>query len=481
MTDPTVAAARRYSELHSGFQLVASVEAAVPISWLTLDLVALERKPLAVVDEFVLRLCQQGVNTIPDIAAVLGVDDDVIRTAVAEQLSAETLDYTRSPQPQRRGAHTIHLTATGAKSVAELETTSPQRVEQQYAFDRLQWIPTEHTKTDVITRDQAHSTGTVFLPSSHTRDVTAQDVSPRTLNNLITDSTETDQDRAVTPARNPRASALLEVLAVEAVTRQPRRYLPVVLLIFSAMDFHELRLSIVVDDLVSERHGQALLETSGTDNLGITVVDPVGEPALPAVLIAQRAPYDTVRGLQRRADNTVPGASDPSADAATSDSATARAELSALTVRAVPVFEHRELLSHALRNTRRRLLLVTPHLHDAVVDPDFFGQLEILLRRRGFVAHIAYGPNQSDREHGKEAIKRLSLGHERFSNLTVIQLSDPHPPCLIFDETWINSSFDWLSFRGGPERTYRREEGTLIRATGVVDDKYSEVLAAINR
>jgi predicted phosphohydrolase len=50
---------------------------------------------------------------------------------------------------------------------------------------------------------------------------------------------------------------------------------------------------------------------------------------------------------------------------------------------------------------------------------------------------------------------------------------------LIFDDTWINSSFDWLSFRGGPERIYRREEGTLIRATDVVNEKYSEVLAAI--
>ena len=240
-----------------------------------------------------------------------------------------------------------------------------------------------------------------------------------------------------------------------------------------------MRLSIVVDDLISERHGQALLEAGGTDNLGITVVDPVGEPALPAELTAQRAPYGTVRGLQRRADNTAPGASDSSADAATSDSATARAELNALTVRAVPVFEHRELLTQALRNTRRRLLLVTPHIHDAVVDADFFGHLEILLRRRGFVAHIAYGPSQSDREHGKEAIKRLSAGQDRYSNLTVVQLTNSRPPCLIFDETWINSSFDWLSFRGGPERVYRREEGTLIRATSVVNDKYSEVLAAI--
>ncbi|MGW4368009.1 hypothetical protein ACWEKT_20430 [Nocardia takedensis] len=481
MTDPTVNAARRYSELHSGYHLVAAIEAAIPISWLTLDLVALERRPMPVVDEFVLRLCEQGVDTIPGIAAVLGVETEIVRTAVAEQLSTENLDYSLARRPLGRGVPTIRLTAAGARSVDELGTTTPQRVEQQYAFDRLRWTPTEHTKTDVITREEARSVGAVLLPTSRTRDVTVQDVSPRTLNALIIDSVEIDQDRVAAPARNRRASVLLEILAVEAVTRQPRRCLPVVLLVFSAIDFRDVRLSIVVDDLVSEQHGQALLDAGGSDNLGITVIAPVGEPELPEELVAQRAPYDTVRGLQRRADSTTPASEATIADGVASDSATARAELSALTVRAVPVFEHRELLAYALRDTRRRLLLVTQHIHDEVIDQNFSSQLELLLRRRGFKAHIAYCPSQSDREHGQEAIDRLSRLEERFQNLSVTRLKDSRPPCLIFDDTWINSSFDWLSFRGGPERVYRREEGTLIRAAGVVNDKYSEEVGKVSK
>lgn len=476
MTDPTVAAARRYSELHSGFQLVAMVEAAIPVSWLTLDVVALERKPLPVVEEFVLRLCQQSVDTIPEIAAVLGVDDDVVQTAVAGQLSAETLDYRLVHQPQRPGVYTIRLTAAGAKAVAESETTTPQRVEQSYAFDRLRWTPTEHTKNDVITRDEAQISGMVFLPSSRTRDVTAQDVSPRVLNTLIT---ETEENRALVPSRSASGSARLEVLAVEAVTRQPRRYLPVVLLVFSALDFDEVRLSIVVDDLVSEPQGHALLEAGGADTVGITVLEPVGEPPLPADLLVQRTPYDTVRGLQKRADNTAPGTAISSQDDAPSDSATARAELSALAVRAVPTFEHRELLAHAIRDARRRFLLITPHIHDAVVDHDFVAQLQILLRRRGLVAHIAYGPGDSDRDQGNEAANRLRRLDGSFPNLTVVRLGEALPPCLIFDDTWINSSFGWLSFRGGSERAYRREEGTLVRASSVINDKYAETVAVI--
>jgi hypothetical protein len=474
MTDPTTTAARRYSELHSGFHLVAAIEAAIPVSWLTLDLVALERKPLPVVEEFVLRLCQQGVDTIPDIAAVLGVDNDVVQTAVAGQLSAETLDYRLVRQPNRRSMRAISLTPAGVTAVTELETTTPQRVEQQYAFDRLRWAPTEHTKSDLITHAEAQAAGMVPLPSSRTRAVTTQDVTPRALNTLIT---YTEENPDPTPLRRPRSSAQMEVLAVEAVTRQPRRYLPVVLLVFSALDFNEVRLSVVVDDLASEPHGHALLEAGGTEKLGITVAEPLGEPELPAHLLEQRAPYDTVRGLQKRADNTPPGTPVVSRDAVPDDSATARAELDALTVRAVPTFEHRELLTHALRDTRRRLLLITPHLRDAVVNHDLITQLEHLLRRRGLVAHIAYG--LGDREQDADAVNRLRKLDERHTNLTVVRLRDALPHCLIFDDTWINSSFDWLSFRSGPERAYRREEGTLIRATSIVNDQYAKVVAAI--
>ena len=56
-------------------------------------------------------------------------------------------------------------------------------------------------------------------------------MTPRALNTLITD---TEENPDPTPSRRASSSARLEVLAVEAVTRQPRRYLPVVLLVFSA-------------------------------------------------------------------------------------------------------------------------------------------------------------------------------------------------------------------------------------------------------
>jgi hypothetical protein len=343
------------------------------------------------------------------------------------------------------------------------------------------WTPTAHTKSDLIVRADALAGGMVLLPSVRTHDVTTQEVAPRALNRLLNDSVRSDP-REPGQSRHPSAATAIEVLAVEAVTRQNRRYLPVVLLVFSATSFDDVRLSIVIDDLSSQPHDQALLDAGGADKLGISVAHPIGEPELPLHLLQQRVPYDTVRGLQRRADNPPPDATTAAGRTGTAlddDSATARAELAALTVRSVPTFEHRELLTNALDNARRRFLLVAPRVRDVVITDDLLARLENMLRRPGLVARIAYGLGQPDSEQDTSAVRRLHQLARRHNNLTVVNLTDPHPHALISDDTWINSSFDWLSFRGEPTRVYRREEGTLIRATDVVDDRYAHYAALI--
>ncbi|MFC7650478.1 hypothetical protein ACFQX6_66645 [Streptosporangium lutulentum] len=296
MTDATALAARRYNDLHPGYQLVAAVDAAVPFSWLTLDVLAQKRKPLPVVDEFMLRLCAQGVDTIPDIAAVLGMSDEIVRDSVAQHLSIENLDY----RPDHRGTRIISLTAAGTRAVDDLETTAPQRIDLPHAFDRLLWVPSTQRRNDLITRGDAMVRGVLLLPSARTHEVTTQEVTPRTLNRMLAASGQADNTAPRFPHRRP-SSGTAEVLSVDEVTRQRRCYLPAVLLVYSAIEFDDVRLNVVVDDLSSSEHDRALAQVGGADRLGISVAPPKGEPDLPPHLLDQRVPYETVRDLQRRA------------------------------------------------------------------------------------------------------------------------------------------------------------------------------------
>ncbi|MEU3626923.1 hypothetical protein BS329_39450 [Amycolatopsis coloradensis] len=119
-----------------------------------------------------------------------------------------------------------------------------------------------------------------------------------------------------------------------------------------------------------------------------------------------------------------------------------------------------------MASARRRFLLVAPVLRAAVVTDGLIAQLEMMLRRRDLVARIAYGLGHPDRDHDADALERLTCLADAHVNLSLVRAHD-----LIFDDTWANTGFDWLSF-GGPDRVYRREEGTLIRSAAV-DDRYA--------
>jgi hypothetical protein len=469
MADATAIAARRYSDQHPGYRLAYADEAAVPVSLLTLDVLVQERKRLPLVDEFVLRLADHGIHKIDNMAAILGIDAPTVSGAVADQLSAETVEY----RPDSMGGRKVLLTYGGRRAVQELSTVTPQRTEYQRAFDRMLWKPIPHGRADLVTRADAEAHGMRILPSSRTADVVSDDVTPRRLN-LLLDQAQQDNGR---PA--------IEVLSVEAITRQPRLYLPAVLLVFTSETADDLRFNIVVDDTLSEHHDSALHQVGGVERTKIRVAPAVGEPDLPVPLRQQRTPYDVVRDLQRRADKPVPADDSTHAVAATGteehESVTARAELEALTVRSVPLFEHRELLTTALNAARTRFLLAAPFVRDAVVNGDFLAKLEIMLRRSGLTAHIGYGLGQEPAQSDNNALNRLRALAGRYPRLTLAHVPDPQPNILIFDDTWVNSRFDWLSFRDQPTHTYRPEEGTLVRDKTHVDERHSRYAELITR
>lgn len=461
MADAIAIAARRYSDQHPGYRLAHASEVAIQVSLLTLDVLAQQRKPLDLVDEFVLRLADFGIQKIDKMADVLGIDAPTVSDAVAHQLSAETVEY----RPDTLGGgHKVLLTRGGRRAVDELVTITPQRTEYQQAFDRLLWKPIPHTRADLITRHHADAHGMLILPSSRTGDTTTNDLTPRTLNQLLAE------------AQQGGGRPEVEVLSVEAIARQPRLYLPAVLLVFASETADDERFNIIVDDTLSDAHDNALHEVGGLERAKIQIAPAVGEPELPNSLHQQRTPYDVVRSLQRRADN--PQRADKTSTAgspstpADQDGESARAELDALPVRSVPLFEHRELLYAALDTARHRFLLAAPFVRDAVVNDDFVAKLEIMLRRSGMTAHIAYGLGEDVRQSDKSALTRLRALARRQPRLTLAHLPTQQPKILIFDDVWVNSGFDWLSFRDQPTRTYRPEEGTLVRDKAYVDERY---------
>src|SRR3546814_5360042 len=113
-----------------------------------------------------------------------------------------------------------------------------------------------------------------------------------------------------------------------------------------------------------------------------------------------------------------------------------------------------------MSTARKRLIIISPWITDAVVDRVFIGALIDRLQR-GVAVHIGYGLGIEERI--PQAVRKLEQIARDHANFRLVRLGDTHAKLLIKDEDWlVTTSFNWLSFRGDPKRTFREEWGTRI-------------------
>jgi phosphatidylserine/phosphatidylglycerophosphate/cardiolipin synthase-like enzyme len=159
----------------------------------------------------------------------------------------------------------------------------------------------------------------------------------------------------------------------------------------------------------------------------------------------------------------------------------AEAALGRFPVRMLEVHEHPALLAEALTSAQERLLIVSPWIRSAVVDDDFVEKLKVLIQRSVHVT-IAYGIGDSKQGSAKDrAVEQELVELSRScANFDFIRLGDTHAKILILDERFVVvTSYNWLSFRGDPDRPFRDERGTLVSIPAEIDRVYSDYMSRI--
>ncbi|MET7391912.1 hypothetical protein ABZS66_00225 [Dactylosporangium sp. NPDC005572] len=447
--------ALRFRNARPGLNLIAVVDAAIPVSTLTVDVLAQDRKQLPLLAEFVLRMVSTGVKSTLSLAGALGVPEDMVKEAVASQFSADHLTYLRrGPQIQE-----LQLTARGRRTADDLASITPVQVELPLVFDRLLWKIRPYDTSALMSRGQADEEGMLLLPAPRTDVVEPADIAAPEINALLRDQGTVNR----------------QVLAVRrVVSGRARRVMPAKLLVYADAARTEVQLALVIDEDLSADHETALLNLGGAESLGIRAGQPEPRPSLGPELEQLRIPLDEATRMRTEAAaprlaSPVPVLADPAPEVQAVEDE----------VRAISVFEHPELLRDALAQARRRILLISPWIKNAVVNTEFLGALESRLRRNVAV-HIAYGYERDTDDSDALAVRRLGNLSKRFpERFTFSRLKSSHAKILIYDDVWIATSFNWLSFRGSRDRTYRMEEGTLVRGAGRVDQQYERYVALI--
>ena len=439
---------RRFGGARPGLQLVAIEDAAVPVTMIRADVLAQERTELPVTEAFALRFVNLGVDTPTAIANYLGLDFAHVLDAVAAQVAEGHLYRTH-------GGERLALSKPGMDAATTLAATRPILKQLPIAFDRLTWRMADYSERDLMSKKDAQNLGMTILPASRHARIGIDDVTPSEFNRLLRKS---NNDRA-------------QVLRIHKVVTRRHLYLPVQLLIYGDEARRELELAVLLDVELFADHCVALEKIGAVERLGLTIEPADPRPILDGELEEQRSVVSE--------PGTGPDAEDGSElGNATSGRQESPAISATSLVRSVSVFEHADLLAEAIATAKRRLLIVSPWIRGAVVNTDFIAKLEKRLRAKVDVT-IAHGIGDDDSGSDERALRKLKNLADRYDNFEFARLSNTHAKILIFDDIWVSTSFNWLSFRGDPDRTYRMEEGTLVAIPPKVQQQYEQYQAMI--
>lgn len=460
----------RLANARPGLQLVAHRDVAVPLYKLTLDVVVQEEKAVPPIEEYVLRSVEAKVDTLDEISAFLGLERRLVEVAVHDLWQRDNVDVV---------AGRVRITDTGRIVLAELVSRTPVRCEVFVEFDRMLYKVIGPATAGRLKPVDVRDRGLAELPLPHGR---AKKPGVKEL-----------EVEAVAPAvkRWSKSEGLVsEILAIRGVVRADRLFEEGMVLVYESNDGRDFNLGVAVDGRLSPAHEAALGEAGGAERMGIDFEKLRGSRVdlaelAPPRLVQQATDDETVRAVEREvaALQRVQDASTPVDDETVADPqmvadalADARERLDAIPIRRLRVYEHPPLLRQALSEARYRLLIISPWIGRAVVDDEFVGLLQLACKR-GVRIHIGFGisgdePQQRPRDPQPE--RRLRGLSKTYPNFTLTELGNTHAKILIFDDVWVTTSFNWLSFKGDPDRTYRQEEGLLVRLKDQVDTAYED-------
>ncbi|PPA80909.1 hypothetical protein C4A76_24820 [Brevibacillus laterosporus] len=128
--------------------------------------------------------------------------------------------------------------------------------------------------------------------------------------------------------------------------------------------------------------------------------------------------------------------------------------------RLLETYNHRPLLEKSLKEAKQLIVIVSPWIRFGAFDNELQNLIRIALQRNVTIL-IGYGIGRYDVENDKaEKILRDMQQKKYGKNLILVKLDNTHEKLLLVDGKYVViTSFNWLSFKGDPNRGFRQETG----------------------
>jgi hypothetical protein len=452
------AIAQKFAHARADYELVSYGEVGLPFYRIAINAHVLEHKPIEPFAEFALRSISSGVTEPDEIGNLLGLEEAVIDATLASLVEGDSLAL----RPGDGGGTVVALTPKGRVTLDSAVEIVPEDAVIEIDYDGLLRRPVPYIDR-WLAPVELKNLGIREIPPSPTRPPEVRDIDISGVESMIR-------------ILGDRRQAKRDLLAFRSLERK-RRFQTAVALVYRGDDPTDIQVAFAIDGILSPAHEDAFARSRYKRKLiG-------GDAVAPAEAIVEGVLGKELVESARRADRVIhadvspePG-TDPLAETEVRppelDDTSA---VSGDPVRMLETFEHPAFLQEALVGATDRLVIVSPWVRRSIVDKKFIRQLEERLEA-GVDVFVGWGitpPSELDIDIDSQVLKEFERLTQRFKfTFAYRRLGNTHAKVLICDRRFlIITSFNWLSFKGDPKRTFRDERGTLVALPDMIDEQF---------
>jgi len=485
---------RRYDN-RPGFDLVSCKEVGLPVYKITVQALTQLRKPIPPIEEYVLKAINVGLSSEEDIGGFLGLEPPIIRDAMINLRMSEYIDL-RAPHDSLM--QVWKLTKKGEETLRHAKIIVPEERTFDINFDGLLRYP----------RWYGHLESRFLLKAKDLRDNDIIEIEPYPKKPPeLSDLKLKDVDaiiRKIEGASKAKVKQVRDLLALKAIERRQRFFQPALILIYKAKDSDDVQVAFAIDAVLSNEHEDAFARAKGVKKLRLLEALRESTPQKLATEVlgpefVGRAPLQQVEAIKEEVSaaqaqieitqNTLERTEDKKEKLILEQQLQEAQQqieklqvkldslLAAVPMRWLEMYEHRPLLEQAIQDSQKRLMIISPWIRANVVKKQFIEQLEKLLKRDvQLLIGYGLGKDEDDKKYpsDSQAEKNLQkLANQYKDNFILKRLGDTHAKIMISDAKFaVVTSFNWLSFKGDRDRTFRDERGTLVSDLQKIDELF---------
>ncbi|WP_054693905.1 hypothetical protein [Desulfosarcina cetonica] len=233
----------------TGYNLVAYGPVGLPVFRMTTIGFCLNKKELDPIEEFVLRGVAAGIESVGQIAGLLGLEKSVIESCLSELIRTECI---RVPFAQSIRRRKIELTPKGKLIADAQEQFSPLEQTVVFWVDGLTRKPRFYPFESLLKPRELKAEGIPEVRAFPARPPELHEIDIKDVIEVV----RLDTGRAETPRQ------LLQITSIE---RRDRVFLDAVALAYRAETGGEVQVDFAIDGRLSREHGKAFDRANGVE------------------------------------------------------------------------------------------------------------------------------------------------------------------------------------------------------------------------